>query len=323
MWCFDGHVGHKNAIEEACRKSKCPKHSDYQSEAHSKWVYSASAKKRDSVVAAQINAPSRKSTPLIHDLTPQLPTESVLEPELSDFCSRLHFTPAIRDFYDEDQNDPGLLSNRSSDIEEESKLDKFTQILWERQAAALKREATKRQGKYLKRSKQTLQCHNQVWVKLSMKGFLPVDEFMRQKKIPIKQNKLTPNSKKLDKPDEDAYTNSSISGASKVESNKTLPRSPCKIQFHPAWMESEESSGHNNKDNNADTIKIVNTDANANANKIDDTDANNANNDNNNNGVEDYARQQIRYKTDLLDKKETHTTHNHLEDLQHKFILEH
>ena len=81
------------------------------------------------MVAAQINAPSRESTPPIHDLTPQLPTESVLEPELSDFCSHLHLTPAIRDFYDEDQNDSGLLSDRSYDIEEESKLDKFTQIL--------------------------------------------------------------------------------------------------------------------------------------------------------------------------------------------------
>ncbi len=156
-----------------------------------------------------------------------------------------------------------------------------------------------------------------------MKGFLPVDKFMRQKKIPIKQNKLTPNSEKLDKPDEDAYTNSSVSGASKVESNKTLPRSPCKIRFRPAQMESKESSGHDDKDDNADTIKIVNTDANADANKIDDTDANNANDDDNNDGVKNCARQQIRYKTDLLDKKEMHTAHNYLEDLRHKFILEH
>src|SRR5216684_3682768 len=123
-----------------------------------------------------------------------------------------------------------------------------------------------------------------------MKGFLPVDEFMRQKKIPIKQNKLTPNFKKLDKPNEDAYTSNSISGASKVESNKTLPKSPCKIQFHPTQMESKESSGHNNKNDNANTIKIVNTDANADTNKIDDTDANNANNNNNNDGVTAYSK---------------------------------
>ena len=36
----------------------------------------------------------------------------------------------------------------------------------------------------------------------------------------------------------------------------------------------------------------------------------------------DCARQQIRYKTDLLDKKKTCTAHDHLEDLQCKFILE-
>ena len=36
----------------------------------------------------------------------------------------------------------------------------------------------------------------------------------------------------------------------------------------------------------------------------------------------DCARQQIRYKTDLLDKKKICTAHDHLEDLQCKFILE-
>jgi len=59
------------------------------------------------------------------------PTDIIdLDPELTDFCSRLNITPAIREFHDEDENGPDLcVSDQSSDIEEESKLKKFTQTL--------------------------------------------------------------------------------------------------------------------------------------------------------------------------------------------------
>jgi hypothetical protein len=87
------------------------------------------------VVAAPIATPSRESTPLTHDLDLRLP---MLDPELSDFCSYLYITLVIRDVHD----DPGLLSDSSSNIEEESELHRFTQILQKAQIAALK-EKTK------------------------------------------------------------------------------------------------------------------------------------------------------------------------------------
>ncbi|KAF8504890.1 hypothetical protein F5888DRAFT_1631226 [Russula emetica] len=84
--------------------------------------------------AAQAVSPSREHTPFTSDLQ----TESILEPELTDFCSRLHITPAIMEFHDDDDSD--IVSNHSSDIEEETELRKFTQALQNGQNAALKRE---------------------------------------------------------------------------------------------------------------------------------------------------------------------------------------
>jgi hypothetical protein len=87
-------------------------------------------KKKDLMVTAQIVAPSGESTLPTHNLTPQSPMESVLDPELSEFCSHLNITPAITDFYkDEDHDNPALLTDSFSDIEEESELVQFTQIL--------------------------------------------------------------------------------------------------------------------------------------------------------------------------------------------------
>ena len=43
-----------------------------------------------------------------------------LNPEITDFCSRLNITPAIQEFPDENESGPELcVSNKSSDIEEE------------------------------------------------------------------------------------------------------------------------------------------------------------------------------------------------------------
>jgi hypothetical protein len=70
--------------------------------------------------------------------------ESVLDPELLEFCLYLNIIPAITDFYkDKDHNDLAFLTDSFSDIEEESELVWFTQILQEGQIAALKEE-TKR-----------------------------------------------------------------------------------------------------------------------------------------------------------------------------------
>jgi len=145
--------------------------------------------------------PGQESTSLSHN--PPVPGPELLNPH-----SYLHVTPVINFYDDKDHNDPILLSNSSSDIEDESELHRFTQTLQEAQIAALKGTKNK-QGVYLKRSKQTQQHCMQVHVELSIKGFLPVDEFMRQKGIPTKQNVLTPHK--------DANAHSSADGAFKVE----------------------------------------------------------------------------------------------------------
>ncbi len=148
-------------------------------------------KTKDLAVAVQIAAPNRESTSPggspSNDLTPQSP---VPDPELPDSSAHLHITPVIND--DEDFSNPGLLSDSPSDIKEESELIKYAQILKEAQMAELKRETTRKRGVYLKNSKQTLQRRKQVRVELSAKGFLPVDEFIRQKKISTKRDGLTP-----------------------------------------------------------------------------------------------------------------------------------
>ncbi|KAF8488554.1 hypothetical protein F5888DRAFT_1639131 [Russula emetica] len=78
-----------------------------------------------------------------------------LDPELVDFCSRFHVTPAVREYHDdEDESDPHLcVSNQSSDIEEESELKTFSEALKKAQVAALKRVNKNKRGKYSKKSK--------------------------------------------------------------------------------------------------------------------------------------------------------------------------
>ena len=102
-----------------------------------------------------------------------------LDPEITDFCSRLNITPAIQEFSDENESGPELcVSDQSSDIEEESELQKFSQALQIAQITALKKEMENKRTKYSKWSKQTLQCHTQVHNKLASMGFLPVDKYI-------------------------------------------------------------------------------------------------------------------------------------------------
>jgi len=86
-------------------------------------------------VAAQTVPPGRENTAL------NSPTESPLDPVLTDFCSCLDITPAIREFHDDEEDsdlDP-VVSNQSSDIEDESELKTFTQALQRAQVIACHR----------------------------------------------------------------------------------------------------------------------------------------------------------------------------------------
>ncbi|KAI0266629.1 hypothetical protein BGY98DRAFT_939031 [Russula aff. rugulosa BPL654] len=142
-------------------------------------------------------AGSRESTPLDSNLP-------ILDSDLTDFCSRLQITPSIRQFYeDEDDTDPDLcVSDQSSDIEEESELRRFTRALQEAQVIALKEEKKNKRGKYTKRSKRTLKRREKACEEMKSKGFFPLDEFMRRKGLPVKQDKRTPELNKIIDPEE-------------------------------------------------------------------------------------------------------------------------
>ncbi|KAF8493767.1 hypothetical protein F5888DRAFT_1636511 [Russula emetica] len=115
------------------------------------------------MVAAQMVSPI-ESTPLTTS-----DSESVLDLELTDFCTRLHITPDIREFHDdEDGSDPHLcVSDKSSDIEEVSQLNtSFTNAFRMGQLAVLKKE---------KENKRKRQDH----IDMVSKGFRPVDEYFR------------------------------------------------------------------------------------------------------------------------------------------------
>ena len=149
-----------------------------------------------------------------------------------------------------------------------------------------------------------------------------MDEYIKLKKIPVKGNKLTLESdisneavilewhntvdaiqeKSKESSDEamhldhngntyidsDTYAYSSVSSTSEVELEGNPPRILNNVRCyltHYARMESEESTRNDNDDE----------------------------------GVEDYARQHI--SKDKTDKKKALTTSKHLEDLQHKANL--
>jgi hypothetical protein len=205
--------------------------------------------------------------------------------------------PANREFHDDD-SDLDLVSNQSSDIEEESELKKFTQALQMAQTIALNKEKKRKRGMYSKRSKKTQKHRKQFRADLASKGFLPLDEYMSVKGIPVKKDKCTPEPDKITAREESesssdeaialdqAYT--SVSSASETGSEGPLPRNLHNARLrltHHIRMESEESSGDNDHD-----------------------------------GVGDCAGQQIsENKTEIRDK-ETHTAIRRLEDIRHEAV---
>ena len=80
-----------------------------------------------------------------------------------DFCSHHHITPVNREFHDNDDgsNLNPSVSNHSSNIEEESNLKQFTQAVQMAQTAALKKANEKKQGSYLKKSRQIIKHYEQ------------------------------------------------------------------------------------------------------------------------------------------------------------------
>ena len=214
--------------------------------------------KYNSTVSAQAISP-RESTP------PSLiSTECVLDPEITDFCSRLNITPVITEFHDEDDNDLDVtISNHSSDIEDESELKKFMQTLQMAQKAALMRGNKNKRQFYSKKSKTTLKRRKLLHIDMVSKGFLPLEEYIRRKGVPVKYNKPTPQLDKIDLRDEseegsddaialdqDTCTNSSISSVSEVESKGSLPGNLHNVQRHLRnciYMEFKESSEDDNK----------------------------------------------------------------------------
>jgi hypothetical protein len=225
-----------------------------------------------------------------------------LDPELTDFYSRFHITPNAREFHNnQNHNDLDLcVSDSSSNIEEESKLKKFTQALRNAHITALKKEDKKKRGIYSKRSKQTQRHRKQVRAKLASKGFLPVDKYIKLKENQENQNKLTSESENTinivqDESEEgsdastlpkDTYTYSSVNGDSEVESKGTLPVPDIwlHLRLHTR-MESEESTG-----------------------------------DDNDSGARDYARQGT--SENGTDDKERHTTHKHFEVLRQEVLAQ-
>src|SRR6267154_2731559 len=251
-------------------------------------LFNVTMKKR-STVTAQTVPPDRGSTPLAD-------SESVLDPELTDFCSCLHITPEIREFHDneDDSNDSHpCVSNQSLAIEEETELKRFTQAFKRPQIAVLESKDKNKRGKYSKKSKKTLKHHQQVRSKLMSEGFLPLDLSIKLKLNPEKQKELTgpPELDKVinvedllegasDEPDtlaRDTSTYRSVNGTSEDKSEKCLPMHNTWHSTHPICLESEES-------------------------EVDDS-----------NGDWDYGRMS---DVEIEGDKEIHTASKHFEDLQ-------
>jgi hypothetical protein len=116
---------------------------------------------------------------------------------------------------------------------------------------------------YSKKSKTTLKRRKLLHIDMVSKGFLPLEEYIRRKGVPVKYNKPTPQLDKIDLRDEseegsddaialdqDTCTNSSISSVSEVESKGSLPGNLHNVQRHLRnciYMESEESSEDDNE----------------------------------------------------------------------------
>jgi hypothetical protein len=84
-----------------------------------------------------------------------------------------------------------LVSDQSTEIEEKSELKAFTHALQKAQITLLKTENKNRRGFYSKKSKDTLWHYKQAHIKLALKGFLPVDQYMTLRGISVKGDQLT------------------------------------------------------------------------------------------------------------------------------------
>ena len=103
---------------------------------------------------------------------------------MTEFCSFNHLTPTITEFYDDKDRNGLCVSDQDSDIKEESKLKIFTQALQKAQITASQEERKEKQEKMIHRTvkenskmSHTVQSH----IEIALKGFLPVDKFMRLK----------------------------------------------------------------------------------------------------------------------------------------------
>ncbi len=151
---------------------------------------------------------------------------------------------------------------------------------------------------------------------MASKGFLPVDQYMRIKGIPIKGNKLTMESDTDDKVmalDHDACANSNVNNTPEEESEESLPSTLHNFQhclIHYTCIESEESSGDSNSDGSSD--HNGGSDYNGNSNGKSDC-------NNNHDEVKDHERQYISksrtLKTEISDVNGTHTTSHYPDDL--------
>ena len=258
-------------------------------------------KKIDSAVAAETVLPTSN-----RESSRCSPFHIDLDPEITDFCSRLEITPANREFQFHDNEadsdlDPSV-SDHTSDIEKESELKRFTQALQRAQTVALKKEKENKRGPYTKQSKRTQKRRQQLQIDFASKGFLPLDQYMSLKSVPVKHDKLTSELDEIaareeseddsDEPNalDQEYTN--ISDTSDVEYKGNLPGTLHIARLHPthhARMESEESSG-----------------------------------DDDCNVVGDYARQCISEDNmQAVDHKETHTARKCLEDIRQEAVEAH
>ena len=194
-----------------------------------------------------------------------VPTEIVLDPELTDFCSHHDITPAVGEIYDnQDDSDLDLcVSDQSSDIEEESELKRFSKALQDAQVIALKQGNKNKRGWYSKRSKKTLKRHQQFRTHLASQGFFPLYDFLTLTGCPTKDNKKKPESDEIvllegsegsdeaNGQDRDTCMHSRVSNASEMDSKGDLPGASHNTQLrlaHRMQMESEESSGNEHSD---------------------------------------------------------------------------
>jgi hypothetical protein len=205
---------------------------------------------------------SRESTP---EQTPHAPnSESNLDPELADFCTRLNITPHIQEFHDdEDGSDSDhCASNKPSESDMEESLRVFIQAFRRTTTAVLKKENKKKRGKYTKHSRQTLQRHQQARVDLAAKGFLPLYNYNfiqlnenAEKDSSIESGRSSPvKSARMESEESSDEGNTpardtcihSVSD-SEVESESFLPSQNVRPHFmRCARMESEEFSDEGN-----------------------------------------------------------------------------